>query len=109
MNKFLDTSSKEYITGLDGIRVLNALGLYTAHKTFALFYNPYVNKTRMIEVSLGWQNNQYSIHYIHYNFNLVTQQTMEHYGTKRYCLYRFVFVNQWIFNSKKFHKRFRKG
>lgn len=56
ITKFFDTSSKEHIAGLDGIRSWNALGLYAAHKSFALFYNPYTNKTQMIEVSIGSEN-----------------------------------------------------
>lgn len=48
----LETSSADEISGLDGIRALNVLGLLMSHKSFALFFNPYINRTQMAEVSI---------------------------------------------------------
>lgn len=40
------------IASVHGIRFMNALMLIAAHKSMALFFNPYVNRTEMSEVSL---------------------------------------------------------
>lgn len=46
------TKSQSDIPTLHGIRFLNAILLLFAHKSMALFFNPYVNRTEMSEVSL---------------------------------------------------------
>lgn len=38
------------IGSLHGVRALNALMLIVAHKSMALFFNPYANRTEMSEV-----------------------------------------------------------
>lgn len=38
------------IACLHGIRFLNAMLLLIAHKSMALFFNPYINRTEMSEV-----------------------------------------------------------
>lgn len=38
------------IASLHGIRAINALMLIVAHKSMALLFNPYVNRTEMAEV-----------------------------------------------------------
>lgn len=38
------------IAALHGVRALNALMLIVAHKSMALFFIPYVNRTEMTEV-----------------------------------------------------------
>lgn len=40
------------IATLHGVRALNALMLVLAHKSMALFFNPYVNRTDMSEVNI---------------------------------------------------------
>lgn len=39
------------ITTIHGIRFINAGLLLISHKSMALFYNPYMNKTKMVEVN----------------------------------------------------------
>lgn len=39
------------LSTIHGIRFINAALLLISHKSMALFYNPYMNRTRMIEVS----------------------------------------------------------
>ena len=39
------------IATLHGVRALNAIMLIVAHKSMALFFNPYSNRTQMTEVS----------------------------------------------------------
>lgn len=36
---------------IHGIRLINAILLVLSHKTMAVFFNPHVNRTAMIEVS----------------------------------------------------------
>lgn len=38
------------IESLHGIRFLNAVLLLLAHKSMALFFDPYINRTEMAEV-----------------------------------------------------------
>lgn len=45
-----DNANKD-IGAVHGIRALSALGLIMSHKAMAMFYNPYVNRTQMIEVN----------------------------------------------------------
>lgn len=40
------------IATIHGVRALNALLLLSAHKSMALFFNPYTNRTEMSEVIL---------------------------------------------------------
>lgn len=40
------------IPSLHGIRALSALALIISHKVMALFYNPFMNRTKMADVSL---------------------------------------------------------
>lgn len=40
------------IPSLHGIRALSALALIISHKVMALFYNPFINRTKMAEVNL---------------------------------------------------------
>jgi hypothetical protein len=44
-------SAPSDITCLHGIRALNALALIIFHKSVALHFNPYVNRTHMAEVT----------------------------------------------------------
>lgn len=44
-------SKDEYKT-VHGVRALGALALVISHKTMALFYNPYVNRSTMSEVRI---------------------------------------------------------
>lgn len=39
------------IRAVHGIRFMSALGLIMSHKAMALFYNPYLNRTDMVEVN----------------------------------------------------------
>jgi len=51
LRTLLDTESTQSdISCLHGIRSLNAIGLIIFHKSAALFFNPYVNRTYMTEV-----------------------------------------------------------
>jgi hypothetical protein len=51
LRTLLDTESTQNdIHCLNGIRSLNALTLIIFHKSVALFFNPYVNRTYMAEV-----------------------------------------------------------
>ena len=51
LRTLLDTESTQNdINCLNGIRSLNALSLILFHKSVALFFNPYVNRTYMTEV-----------------------------------------------------------
>jgi len=51
LRTLLDTeSTQKDIHCLNGIRSLNALSLIIFHKSVALFFNPYVNRTYMTEV-----------------------------------------------------------
>lgn len=43
------------IRAVHGIRFMSALGLIMSHKAMALFYNPYINRTNMVEVMLSQQ------------------------------------------------------
>lgn len=43
--------SESDIATLHGIRAFNAFMLLLSHKSLALFFNPYVNRTEMTEVS----------------------------------------------------------
>lgn len=45
------------ISTIHGIRFLNAALLLLSHKSMALFYNPHVNRTRMVEVCFTNENN----------------------------------------------------
>lgn len=47
----LKASTNKEIRAVHGIRALSALGLIMSHKAMALFYNPYINRTEMIEVN----------------------------------------------------------
>lgn len=38
---------------IHGIRLINAILLLVSHKSMAVFFNPHVNRTGMIEVSFG--------------------------------------------------------
>nr|XP_018902033.1 PREDICTED: nose resistant to fluoxetine protein 6-like [Bemisia tabaci] len=50
-NKLFSTSvSADDISSVHGIRALNALMLILCHKSMAMFYNPYVNRTAMSEL-----------------------------------------------------------
>lgn len=50
-----DTSLKEGIRGVDGTRALNVLSLLLSHKSMALFFNHYINRTTMAEVlTMPW-------------------------------------------------------
>lgn len=40
------------ISSVHGIRFLNALMLIVSHKTMALLFNPYINRTAMAEVCM---------------------------------------------------------
>lgn len=51
VKKFLNVNSSDEARGVDGIRALCALGLILGHKSVALFFSPYTNKTSMAEVS----------------------------------------------------------
>lgn len=44
--------SADDIEAVHGIRFLNAIMLLLAHKSMALFFLPYANRTEMVEVSL---------------------------------------------------------
>lgn len=44
--------SPEDIRSIHGIRALNALMLLASHKSMAMFFNPYSNRTAMTEVTL---------------------------------------------------------
>lgn len=48
------------IASVHGIRFLNALMLIAAHKSMALFFNPYINRVEMSEVrniNINYYNN----------------------------------------------------
>lgn len=51
---------------IHGIRLINAILLVLSHKTMAVFFNPHVNRTAMIEVSANTCN--LSIVYFDFNF-----------------------------------------
>jgi len=42
--------SPDDIESLHGLRALNAVLVLVAHKTMALLFNPYLNRTTMVEV-----------------------------------------------------------
>lgn len=44
------------IKAVHGIRAFSALALLMSHKTMALFYNPYINRTHMAEVRTIMEN-----------------------------------------------------
>lgn len=44
------TQSPDDIHSVHGIRALNAFMLLMSHKSMMLFYNPYINRTAMVEV-----------------------------------------------------------
>lgn len=51
-NSLMSTSrSPNDLRAVHGIRFLNALMLILAHKSIALFFIPYINRTRMSEVT----------------------------------------------------------
>lgn len=50
------------VQALHGIRALSALALIISHKVMALFYNPYINRTKMVEVRLKFLTNIYYIY-----------------------------------------------
>lgn len=43
-------SSRDDIESIHGIRAVNAFMLLVSHKSMAMFYNPYTNRTAMTEV-----------------------------------------------------------
>lgn len=47
----IKADNENEIRAVHGVRFMSALGLIMSHKAMALFYNPYVNRTDMIEVS----------------------------------------------------------
>lgn len=48
----LDRSPSDVST-IHGIRFINAALLLISHKSMAVFYNPYINRTKMIEVKFN--------------------------------------------------------
>lgn len=47
----IKTDDTSEIRAVHGVRFMSALGLIMSHKAMALFYNPYINRTDMVEVS----------------------------------------------------------
>lgn len=49
------TEDEKDVKSIHGIRALSALGLLMSHKTMALFYNPYMNRSQMTEnLGMPW-------------------------------------------------------
>lgn len=48
----------EEIKSVHGIRALSALALYICHKSVALLYNPFINRTPVIEVKYKFIKNR---------------------------------------------------
>lgn len=90
------------IQALHGIRALSALALIISHKVMALFYNPYINRTKMVEVrfeiSLG--NIQY-IQVLSKTSNSSINNHIINKGSIEFRIYTIYFLVIYLIDIKK--------